>query len=66
MLTFLSLAEFRRSVKAWLAPHDPKHFYERSLELYQEGTGKWLLEGIFHTWLDGHSLPILWLRAKRE
>ena len=60
------LAEFRQSVKTWLAPHNPRQFYERSLNLYQEGTGRWLLENVFQSWLDGCSLPILWLRAKRE
>ena len=59
-------ASFRHSVKTWLAPYDCHHFYEKSLSSFQEGTGRWFLDGAFQAWLDARSVPILWLRAKRE
>lgn len=50
----------------WLAPFDPARIYERSLEVFLEGTGEWFMDGAFANWLDGNSPPVLWLRAKRK
>lgn len=49
----------------WLAPFDPARIYERSLEVFLEGTGEWFLDGTFARWLNRTGPPVLWLRAKR-
>ncbi len=59
-------AEEKKVVTEWLAPFDPARIYERSLEVFLEGTGEWFLDGAFARWLDGTSPPVLWLRAKRK
>jgi hypothetical protein len=57
---------FRKSVKTWLAPYDPLLYYEKSLDTFHEGTGRWFLEGVFDDWLESPSQSVLWLRARRE
>ncbi len=59
-------AEDKKAITEWLAPFDPVRIYERSLEVFLEGTGEWFLDGAFARWLDGTSPPVLWLRAKRK
>ena len=56
-------SKLRDAIQRWLAPYDPEPFYEKSLEAFHEGTGRWFLDDIFQEWL-GSDPPILWLRAR--
>ena len=54
-------AKLQQTVRRWLAPYDPYHFYQDAIENFQEGTGKWFLDDIFKEWLVCLSF---WLRFR--
>ena len=54
----------RRKVRAWIAPHDPNHLYDRALKAHRSGTCDWFLKGDFRKLLQAKEPSALWLLAK--
>ncbi|KAF5574265.1 ZDHHC-type palmitoyltransferase 6 [Fusarium pseudoanthophilum] len=58
--------EKREKIREWIQPINPKQLHAKAIRKMMTGTGSWLLDGDFKTWMDGgaDSPRFLWLRGR--